>query len=227
MWREWFGPHRTHLLQSNQMCQLSIRPPCRFEKLFGVEKRKGNQQHQYTQNISFPEARKIVQSQNQFPTKSYSQVTKSNTETKHNHSCTSCHTILEKLSTLTPENLPKFISELKSSLSESTQPKPSQSQLKQPPKEVATQVAPPQKTQGLNLLFGETKSPSGGLRQSHTPRPRIQLEKTNSKNRFSVLEDEEPMECGVLPPSPTSPTTDGVGQKSQQTPKPQRTKHHK
>ena len=33
-------------LQSNQMCQLSIRPPCRFEKLFGVEKRKRNQQHQ-------------------------------------------------------------------------------------------------------------------------------------------------------------------------------------
>ena len=54
----------------------------------------------FTQNISFPEARKIVQSQNQFPTKSYSQVAKSNTETKHNHSCTSCHTILEKLSTL-------------------------------------------------------------------------------------------------------------------------------
>ena len=182
----------------------------------------------YTQNISFPEARKIVQSQNQFPTKSYSQVTKSNTETKHNHSCTSCHTILEKLSTLTPENLPKLISELKSSLSESTQPKPSQSQLKQPPKEVATQVAPPQKTQSpKSPVRRDTKSPSGGLRQSHTPRPRIQLEKTNSKNRFSVLEDEESMECGVLPPSPTSPTPDGVGQKSQQTPKPQRTKHHK
>ena len=106
----------------------------------------------YTQNISFPEARKIVQSQKQFPTKSYSQVTKSNTETKYNHSCTSCHTILEKLSILTPENLPKFISELKSSLSESTQPKQSTCQLKQPPKEVATQVAPPQKTQSPKSL---------------------------------------------------------------------------
>ena len=41
----------------------------------------------YTQNISFPEARKIVRSQNQFQTKSYSQVTKSNREAKHNHSC--------------------------------------------------------------------------------------------------------------------------------------------
>ena len=188
----------------------------------------------YTRNISFPEARKIVQSQNQFPTKSYSQVTKSNTEAKHNHPCTSCHTILEKLSTLTPENLPKFISELKASLSESTQPKPStsqshiSSQLKQPPKEVATQVAPPQKTQSpKSPIRRDTKSPSGGLRQSHTPRPRIQLEKTNSKNRFSILEDEESMECGVLPPSPTSPTPDGVGQKPLQTPKPQRTKPHK
>ena len=120
--------------------------------------------------------------------RSYSQVTKSNTEAKHNHPCTSCHTILEKLSTLTPENLPKFISELKASLSESTQSKPStsqshiSSQLKQPPKEVATQVAPPQKTQSpKSPIRRDTKSPSGGLRQSHTPRPRIQLEKTNSK----------------------------------------------
>ena len=128
----------------------------------------------------------------------------------------------------TPENLPKFISDLKSSLSESTQPKPSPSQLKQPPKEVATQVAPPQKTQSpKSPVRRDTKSPSGGLRQSHTPRLRIQFEKTNSKNRFSVLEDEESMECGVLPPSPTSPTPDGVGQKPQQTPKPQRAKHNK
>ena len=113
----------------------------------------------YTQNISFPEARKIVQSQNQFPTKSYSQVTKSNTEAKHNHPCTSCHTILEKLSTLTPENLPKFISELKASLSESTQPKPStsqshiSSQLKQPPRWHLLR-----KPKALNLPLDETPS---------------------------------------------------------------------
>ena len=122
---------------------------------------------------------------------------------------------------------------LKASLSESTQPKPStsqsliSSQLKQPPKKVATQVAHPQKTQSpKSPIRRDTKSPSGGLRQNHTPRPRIQLEKTNSENRFSVLEDVE-SECGVLLPSPTSPTPDGVGQKPLQTPKPQRTKPHK
>ena len=83
------------------------------------------------------------------------------------------------------------------------------------------EVAPPQKTQSpKSHVQRDTKSPSGGLRQSHTPCPRIQLEKTNSKNRFSVLKDEESMECGVLPLSPTSPTPDGVGQKPQQTPKP-------
>ena len=78
----------------------------------------------------FPEAGNIVQSHNQLRTKSYSsQVTHSNTETKYDHSCSSCHNILEKLVTFTPDNLPKFISKLKFSLSEPTQPKPLTSKL--------------------------------------------------------------------------------------------------
>ena len=41
----------------------------------------------YTNNISFPEARKLIQSRNQFPTRSYAQVTTPNPEPKHDHSC--------------------------------------------------------------------------------------------------------------------------------------------
>ena len=73
----------------------------------------------YTNNISFPVAHKIVQSKNQFPTISYAQATTPNTETKHDHSCRSYHAILDKLTKLTLDSLPKFISELQSTLSES------------------------------------------------------------------------------------------------------------
>ena len=48
----------------------------------------------YTNNISFPEDRKIVQNSNKFPTKSYPEVTKQNLENKHNHTCLSCLSIL-------------------------------------------------------------------------------------------------------------------------------------
>ena len=72
-----------------------------------------------TNNISFPEARKLVQNSNLFPTKSSSDAAKSNPCNKHDHACQSCHTLLEKHTNLTPENLPKFINDLKSSLSES------------------------------------------------------------------------------------------------------------
>ena len=107
----------------------------------------------YTNNISFPEARKLIQSRNQFPTRSYAHVTTPNPEPKHDHSCGSCHMILEKLIHLTPENLPKFVNELKTSLSKSHQPQPSTSQLPAPqiqtapPKEVSPRVNPPQETE--------------------------------------------------------------------------------
>ena len=71
----------------------------------------------YTNNISFPEARKIVENFNTFPSKSYSKVTKQNIENKHDHSCQSCHTILEKLSSLIPDTLPQLIADLNQSLS--------------------------------------------------------------------------------------------------------------
>ena len=192
----------------------------------------------YTNNISFPEARKIVQNSNKFPSKSYSEVTKQNTEIKHHHSCISCHTILEKLSSLTPDTLPKFISDLKTSLSDSKTTSQSKPSTSTPPTPVQTQQTPVQRvmtTQVAPLVTDNAKSPdrrdnrspNRGLRQSPTPRQRIQLEKTNSKNRYSVLEDEETMECGDLPSTPTSPTPKSVGQKPQQAPKPQRTKPHK
>ena len=182
----------------------------------------------FTNNISFPEARKIVQSQNNFPPKAYAQAATTNTEPKQHHSCQSCHTLLEKLSNLTPDTLPKF------SLSEDkpSQPSTSQTTVKsqstQPTREVAKQVAPPQTTQSPpSPVRQSTRSPNRGLRQSPTPRQRIQLEKTNSKNRFSVLEDEESMECGAPPSAPSSPTPEHRGKSPPQTPKPQRKKVNK
>ena len=117
-------------------------------------------QVKFTNNIPFPEARKIVQSQNNFPPKSYAQAATTNMEPKQHHSCQSCHTLLEKLSNLTPDTLPKFINDLKDSLLEDKPSKPStsqptvKSQPTQPPREVAKQVAPPQTTQTLHLLLG-------------------------------------------------------------------------
>ena len=71
----------------------------------------------------------------------------------------------------------------------------------------------------------DNRSPSRGLGQSPTPRQRIQLEKTNSKNRFEVLESEESMECGEISSTPTPSTSKTSGHKPPQTPKPQRTKY--
>ena len=189
-------------------------------------------QIKYTNNISFPEARKIVQSKTQFPTRSYAQATSSTTETKHDHTCRSCHEILDKLTKLTPDSLPKFISELQSTLSESNKP---QSSTPKPTStstsvqsEGATQVTPAHIIQTPKSPARQSnRSPNRGLRQSPTPRQRIQLEKTNSKNRFSVLEDEESMECGAPPSAPSSPTSQHRGKNPPQTPKPQRTKSHK
>ena len=84
----------------------------------------------------------------------------------------------------------------------------------------------PQSLIPLNTNLQADRSPIRGLRQSPTPRQRIQLEKTNSKNRFSVLEAEESMECGAPPSAPSSPTSQHPGKNPSQTPKPQRTKSH-
>ena len=185
----------------------------------------------FTNNIPFPEARKIVQNTNLFPTKSYSDAAKSNTQHKHEPACQSCHSLLQKLIKLTPENLPKFIDDLKSSLSESkvTTPSTSNSSTKSTalPKEAVTEVTPRVNETPSSPVVRANKSPSRELRQSPSPRQRIQLEKTNSKNRFSVLEDEESMECGAPPPAPSSPTPQQRGESPPRTPKPQRTKSKK
>ena len=51
--------------------------------------------------------------------------------------------------------------------------------------------------------------------------------KPTQKNRFSVLEAEESMECGAPPSAPSSPTPEHHGKSPPQTPKPQRTKSKK
>ena len=191
----------------------------------------------YTNNIPFQEARKIVQNSNKFPSKSYSEVTKQNSENKHSPSCHSCHAILEKLTSLSADNLPKFISDLKSSLSPSVSSQASSMPTSIPstslPKQnhmqrVQTTSVESHVTDNPKSPVGPgNRSPNRGLRQSPTPRQRIQLEKTNSKNRFSVLEDEESMECGAPPSVPSSPTPEHRGKSPPHTPKPQRTKSHK
>ena len=189
----------------------------------------------YTNNISFPETRKLVENSCKFPTKSYSEATKQNLENKHDHTCRSCHTILEKLVNLSPDTLPEFIADLKSTLSKSTSSttnasssstttKLVQQTVNQAKKGNVTQVAPQITDSPKSPTRQDNRSPRRGLRQSPTPRQRIQLEKTNSKNRFSVLEDEESMECGTPPSAPSSPTPEHRGKSPPQTPKPQRTK---
>ena len=91
--------------------------PCRLVRPRVVEEReKEPMQVKHTNNILFPEARKIVQNSNKFPTKPYSEADKQNIETNPSQPCQSCHSILEKLASITLDNLPKFIQELKSSL---------------------------------------------------------------------------------------------------------------
>ena len=155
----------------------------------------------YTKNISFSEARKSVQNSNTFPTKSYSQATKQNISQDQTHPCQSCHSLLKKLVSLTPESLPNFIESAKSSL---------QVQTKQVNSTTTSSTTSPesssQDTTPRSQVRPLTKSPVRGARQSHAPRPKVQLETTNSKNRFSALMGrEEEMECGERPPSP-SPT---------------------
>ena len=210
-----------------------------LETVLSGKKKKKINTIKYTNNIYFTEARKLIQSRNQFPTRSYAQVTTPNPEPKHDHSCGLCHMILEKLIHLTPENLPKFVNDLTTSLSKSHQPQPSTSQLPAPqiqtappkevsPREVSPRVNPPQETQSpKSPVRRENRSRIRGLRQSPTPRQRIQLEKTNSKNRFSALEDEESMECEASPSAPSSPTPEHRGKSPPQTPKPQRKKVNK
>ena len=192
----------------------------------------------YTNNISFPEVRKIIQSKNQFPARSYAQASTSNTDPKQHHSCQSCHSLLETLSKLTPDTLPKFINDLKLSLSEDKQSKPTvilttqptvKPQSSEPLREVAKQVAPPQTTQSPHHLLGRAQGLLTGdldkvpllVRGSSWRKP------THTKKRFSALEDEESMECGAPPSTPSSPTPEHHGKSPSQTPKPQRKKVNK
>ena len=76
--------------------------------------------------------------------------------------------ILEELIHRTPENLPKFVNDLKTSLSKSQQPQPSTSQLPSPkiqsapPKEVSPRVNPPQETQSPKSPVIRDNRPQAG-----------------------------------------------------------------
>ena len=122
-----------------------------------------------------------------------------------------------------------MIADIKSALSESNSKSTFtaniQSKPKQPERVPVTQVTSQIVESLKSPVRKDHRSPTRGLRQSPTPRQRIQLEKTNSKNRFEVLGDEESMECVDSPSIPTPSTSRNTGQKSPQTPKPQRSKH--
>ena len=163
----------------------------------------------YTNNISFPEARKIVQNKNLYPTKSYSDATKSNIQNKHEHACQTCLTILDKLVNLTSDNLPQLVKELKSSLSESSSSSKPSATKTSPARETVTLATPPMINETpTSPVRQANRSPNRAIRQSPTPRRRIQLETTNTKIRFEVLESEESMECGELKSTPTPRTLD-------------------
>ena len=94
-------------------------------------------------------------------------------------------------------------------------------QSSEPSKEIIKQVAPPQTTQSPPSPDRQsTRSPNRGLRQSPTPRQRIQLEKTNSKNQFSLWKMRSPWSVGHHHLPPHLPCLSTVGRA--QTPKPQR-----
>ena len=145
-------------------------------------------QIKYTNNISFPEARKIVQNKNLHPTKSYSDATKSNIQNKHEHACQTCLTILDKLVNLNPDNPPQLVKELKSSLSESSSSlKPSATKTS-PARETVTLATPPLVNETpTSLVRQANRSPNRAIRQSPTPQRRIQLETTNTKIALRYL----------------------------------------
>ena len=97
----------------------------------------------YTNNLSFPEARRIVQNSNNFLSKSYSDATKQNVPTK-DHSCKSCHSLLEKLAQLTPHHhqpvTPQSVSQKSTSQSTSQPIEPIQSASKAKPSTQSTQT---------------------------------------------------------------------------------------
>ena len=136
----------------------------------------------------------------------------SNTDPKLHHSCQSCHSLMETLSKFTPATLPKFLNDLKISLSEDKQSKLTvisttqptvKPQSSEPSREITKQVAPPPTTQSPpSPVRQSTRSPNRGLRQSPTPRQRIQLEKTNSKIDSPLWRMRSPWSVGHhhLPP---------------------------
>ena len=223
------------------------------------KKEKEIMQVKYTRNISFPEARKIVNNTGNHSATSFAAVTKitptieptstpiqKTTLASTQHKCHSCTLLIEKLKQLTPDNLPDFIESLSESNQSTNQPiEPIQSTWKAKPSTQSTQTflsstktvhasTTTQKKPTLPvetpkwtpppLQNGTTKSPDRDgyrsppktCRQSPTPRIKIQLEKTNSKNPYKVLETEEIMDTGEEQRSPSSTKTKNSGKSQSQ-----------
>ena len=170
----------------------------------------------YTQNISFPEARKIVQPS----TQSYASVTKKSGQLKENHLPTaSVITMLDIISKLKPEDVPSAIADLKASLSESESLSPSQpprttkatttSSIAPLPKSVpsgkpAGQISPPVEGSSNKEALPQREKPRKKSpvreelppnrsipRQRSTPRQKIQVEPNSipTHNKYEGLEE--------------------------------------
>ena len=133
-----------------------------------------------TENISFPEARKKVESSVAFSQTSYASVLQKTSEPKHQ--CQSCLQLIEKLKQLTPEKLPKFIE----SLSVSDFPKSTSNKTVSSKSTIKTNNSV--ETPSQESISQSEKSTTITHRQRSTPKEKITLETTITSNRFTPLE---------------------------------------
>ena len=143
-----------------------------------------------TENISFPEARKKVESSVAFSQTSYASVLQKTSEPKQQ--CQSCLQLIEKLKQLTPETLPKFIESLSVSDSpKSTSNKTSKAKIKTNSSVETSSQESISQSEKSTAVRQEVSH-----RQRNTPKEKISLEKPISNNRFAPLEhmDSEELE---------------------------------
>jgi len=112
----------------------------------------------YTQDIPFPEARKLVEST--FPARSYSRVTQP-LQNPPTPECHKCNSLIEKLLNLKPEEFPTLIRELQNSIPQTKQP---------PPSNTTPTVNPIQKEQ-MTPLSLQSQKPSQGNKDPSKQRP--------------------------------------------------------
>ena len=165
----------------------------------------------YTQNISFPEARKIVQANSAPSSTSYADMTKKSIEP-----CQSCHRLIETLKQLTPESLPKFIE----SLSESNLTASTSTVTKDNSK--STEESNSVKASSKEALSQSEKRHKGPVKldvsqnSKSGPRKKITLETSNNKqtNRFAPLEDMDTGDPNTEVKAPPAPNSKEAKQKA-------------